>query len=176
MCTLRTEATGTSSTRLLAAGNLEVAAGNPEIHNQCTNCMSFNSIKKQNTRTLDTNMKKGGITPTHMLLITSINPGISINLHCDNIRCFFAWLRSNLPRGDNWRVMDNRGVMLELKVAYLTLWYFMKWRTNPGLCERIVMIVLNTSTICSALNRLILTTRAQNVPERPIPSLYIGSS
>ena len=34
-----------------------------------------------------------------------------------------------------------------------------------------VMIVRNTSTICSALNRLILTIKAQNVPERPTPSL-----
>ena len=43
--------------------------------------------------------------------------------------------------------------------------------TSCGFCVRIVIIVWNTSTICSALNLLILTTRAQNVPERPTPSL-----
>ena len=43
--------------------------------------------------------------------------------------------------------------------------------TTPGFCVRIVLIVWNTSVICSALNRLILIINAQNVPERPIPSL-----
>ena len=30
-------------------------------------------------------------------------------LSCDNIRCFLTWLGSSLPRGDNWRAVDNRG-------------------------------------------------------------------
>ena len=43
--------------------------------------------------------------------------------------------------------------------------------TSCGFCIRIVIIVWKTSAICSALNLLILTTRAQKVPERPTPSL-----
>jgi len=44
--------------------------------------------------------------------------------------------------------------------------------TNAGLLVRIVLIVRNTSTICSALNLLILITSAQNVPEHSTPSLH----
>ena len=46
------------------------------------------------------------------------------------------------------------------------------FETNSGLLVRMVFIVRNTSTICSALNLLILIIIVQNVPERPTPSLH----
>ena len=43
--------------------------------------------------------------------------------------------------------------------------------TIPARWIRMVLIVWNTSTICSVLKRSRLAAKAQNVPVRPIPSL-----
>ena len=49
--------------------------------------------------------------------------------------------------------------------------FLTEFSTIPGLCVRMVLIVSNTSAICSASKRSWHSISAQNVPVRPTPSL-----
>ena len=50
--------------------------------------------------------------------------------------------------------------------------YLTKFSTIPGLCVRMVLIVSNTSAMCSVSKRSWHSINAQNVPVRPTPSLH----
>ena len=58
-------------------------------------------------------------------------------------------------------------------MVYMANYLLTEFSTIPGLCARMVLIVLNTSAMCSVSKRSWHSISAQNVPVRPIPSLYV---